>query len=1335
MDSTISSILCDLESHHNLSPLSHSTLSRLQSLFTHLSQSLSFEDDNPFWTQFSSRGLPISSLVTPLTAAMDSSPSSLSILATNVYLLLFISSKAPVFSLFTPMSFMSFLHCIRRNLKKNQKEGSSPNSSGNRRKKGARGAAAAAAGKAKGKGKRVRVSDLDDEGDDEVQLDVEFDVKMLFSVLERLKLVLGLVHLGRFPDSFKSLVHTMVEILVLGIDLCGNNVGFCNKLFDICKGILSQVLSPEHGDQEMSAAEVLKSLSPLILSAKSQARTFGLLFVKNEMMGLGQDSDFVKKAIVNLPRYLVQKAPDKSDGRALAVESIMEIVKVMELDDQLGFVNYVVKMAQGKSHLRYLAVDFIPKLITSLVDDTSNIEMESEEGDLWKSRCLEALVDRCSDSIAGIRARALSSLVQLVANVPCDGRDCIVLKKALGLETGHEGRANELLRKRCTDEKAAVRKAALLLATKLMTLVGTSLDPAILKMMGMACSDPLLSIRKAAISALSEAMRIFADKSVVTEWLHSVPRLITDSETSIQEECENLFMELVLERVSRVGCDVVNNVTTNQKSKATAINFKTQLATIYGEGVLDLLGELCNGEVAQWVRKICTNLGKKKRLKPKIATSLQNIIKTSESLWLSHSMPIENWTAPAGAWLLLSLVSSFLPKAVEWIFLHHHWKLLDKDESNLNELKSSTPDSIMRVVVEGMESNSVSWAGDRVLLLETISNVSVELSPEPAAELAHDLLKRVEGFNMHSTEVNAHVKALKTLCRRKAMSPQEADALVTTVANQLLCKASHVIDSYLSAEQEVNKGNTFLTPPTNRKKSKSEVTSSRLLCQATSAVYTIGSLVIVCPSIEVKGVVPVLHSMITSGANEPRSNKLPGAHIFLKQKAPSLYIQAWLTMGKICLADGKLAKRYIPLFVQELEKSDCAALRNNIIVMMADFCVHYTALVDCYISKITMCLRDSCELVRRQTFILLSRLLQTDYVKWRGVLFLRFLFSLVDESEKIRQLADFLFGNILKAKAPLLAYNSFVEAIFVLNDCHAHMASSKTQSSKVERRLFSIRGNDEASRSRRMHIYVSLLKQMAPEHLLATFAKICAEILAAVSDGILNIDDSAGKSVLQDAFQILTCKEIRLPSNRASTSDSSVVDEEGGDSTTAIARGRAITQAVKKGLIQNTIPIFIELKRLLENKNSPLIGSLMDCLRVLLKDYKNEIDDILVADKQLQKEIIYDIQKYETNKAKSTAVEAMENLKKSENYSTPGGPKRVHNDSKVASAMGDVAAKFVARSVLKEVNQGVMTPPLSALNMPKLRASERSGPSKGHKSAHVIESLRKRQTFDFDEEI
>ena len=47
----------------------------------------------------------------------------------------------------------------------------------------------------------------------------------------------------------------------------------------------------------------------------------------------------------------------------------------------------------------------------------------------------------------------------------------------------------------------------------------------------------------------------------------------------------------------------------------------------------------------------------------------------------------------------------------------------------------------------------------------------------------------------------------------------------------------------------------------------------------------------------------------------------------------------------------------------------------------------------------------------------------------------RFLLALVDESAGVRQLATYLLGDSLAAKAPLLAYNHFIESLFVLNDC------------------------------------------------------------------------------------------------------------------------------------------------------------------------------------------------------------------------------------------------------------------------------------------------------------
>lgn len=58
---------------------------------------------------------------------------------------------------------------------------------------------------------------------------------------------------------------------------------------------------------------------------------------------------------------------------------------------------------------------------------------------------------------------------------------------------------------------------------------------------------------------------------------------------------------------------------------------------------------------------------------------------------------------------------------------------------------------------EGVECNSSTWAGDRVCLLQTISNVSLQLPPDPAADLADNLLKKIEKFNLHSAEVLIYI--------------------------------------------------------------------------------------------------------------------------------------------------------------------------------------------------------------------------------------------------------------------------------------------------------------------------------------------------------------------------------------------------------------------------------------------------------------------------------------------------------------------------------------------------------------------------------------------------
>ncbi|CAL9074433.1 unnamed protein product [Musa textilis] len=1304
---TLSSILAELDSslrwHDGDSPLSEPSILGLQSL---LDAAASGDAAFALWDLLAARGLPASALLRPLSASMDVSTPQLSLLAGRVYLSLLLSPSVSLYSLFNPLVFLSLLRSLRRALKPFP----SPSA-----------ASAAALPEASYDALAPRRSARKRKpgrsaGSDSTSVDQISDLSILLPrVLELLDSVLCRVRLDNTPDAVKSLIDTVAEIL--------SSSSSHHRLPDLCFLVLYRIVSkPEHGDQTTLAVEVLRSLTPMILSpAKSAARASALGFVTEKMVPLAQDNDAVKDALVYLPRFLATKAPVKSELRACAVDSIMVIVWAMKPEDQIRFTQYVVMMTQGKPQLRLLAVDLILALLTLLPDPLGVKESAQEfNGKAWGLNCLQALVQRCSDSSPGIRARALTNTAQLLTILTGDSGNSAHLWELIGISNVD---FNELLWRRCQYDKAVVRKAALLLITKSTTIMRGPLDDLLLRTLSSACSDPLVTIRKAAVAALSEACRVCPDDRVIPEWLHAVPRLIVDNESSIQQDCENLFLELVLDKIS-------------QAAKINFGNDATDLESFLPKGILRLLEGICDSEVAPCVRKICSSLGKKERIKMSVASSLQNIITASESVWLGSSKPIEKWTAPPGTWQLLSEVSLFSPKAIEWEFLHHHWHLLDK-VSLEDQGKNS----------EEGDQSSFMWAGDRVHLLHIISNVSLELPPEPATELACNLLDRLKNFSMNLSEVDAHIKALKTLCKRKATKAEEGDLLILKWVHQLLSKALEILNSYISEASESGNINGFLTPPQNsRKKGKRDASLLKSALQAVTAVFTVGSLILVCPSADLQGIVPVLHTIITSGNSKPKPRKLAGSTVSFKEVAPTLYIQSWVTMGKICLVDDKLAKRYIPLFVQELEKSDSAALRNNIMVAMTDFCVRYTSLVDCYMHKITIALRDPCEVVRRQTFILLSQLLQRDYVKWRGVLFLRFLLSLVDESEKIRHLADFLFGNILKAKAPLLAYNSFIEAIFFLNDCSAHSAHAESQGGLHARsRLFSIRGNDTKSRSQRMHIYVSLLKQMAPEHLLATSAKLCAEILAAASDGLLNIDDVAGLSVLQDALEILACKELRIHPSRGS--DSSEIDDDGCESAGSAvhaARGRVVTQVAKKNLIQIAVPVFIELKQLLQSKNSPLTGCLMECLCILLKDYKNEIDEILVADKQLQKELLYDMQKYETAKARSTVAEAIANVQRSESYCSPNGrsstgmyskvSEKLGTEGKIASAVADAAARAKVRSVLKEANQNLPTPPLHSMSVPKLKSMGNGGVMVSDRPTHILESLRRRQSFDSDEE-
>jgi condensin-2 complex subunit D3 len=174
---------------------------------------------------------------------------------------------------------------------------------------------------------------------------------------------------------------------------------------------------------------------------------------------------------------------------------------------------------------------------------------------------------------------------------------------------------------------------------------------------------------------------------------------------------------------------------------------------------------------------------------------------------------------------------------------------------------------------------------------------------------------------------------------------------------------------------------------------------------------------------------------------------------------------AFVALGKLCLQDPQLAKSCISVFARELETSGSSVVRNNVMVIMCDLTIRYTNLVENYISKLAVCLRDESEMVRRQTLMLLTNLMQEDYIKLKnGSLFFRLIVVLVDDSPSLRQFALSCLESILsKGSSEAHAfYNHFVETIFYLNDYRLHSKYNKFPQTERERALFSFKGAENS---------------------------------------------------------------------------------------------------------------------------------------------------------------------------------------------------------------------------------------------------------------------------------
>ena len=354
---------------------------------------------------------------------------------------------------------------------------------------------------------------------------------------------------------------------------------------------------------------------------------------------------------------------------------------------------------------------------------------------------------------------------------------------------------------------------------------------------------------------------------------------------------------------------------------------------------------------------------------------------------------------------------------------------------------------------------------------------------------------------------------------------------------------------------------------------------------------------------------------------------------------------ALVVLGKMCLRDETLAQDSIGIFVQALGDMERPIVRSNALLCMGDMIVRYTNLADRFLPEMAACLqagvgtgKDSSHiLTRKHAVLVLSDLLLQDYIKWRGLLFHRFLVATRDKDEEVALLAEqMLCGPLKKEK---LFSSHFVESLFVLNGCTDHdmFRTAERHGDGGSGLSVDFNGVDltgQKGRAQRESLYALMLSQMAEEEKIAATAGIVKDIFARclqqgseLNQACVTADEQdTAYNLLQDVFLILSSKAIRPGRAAADDGDSELMPKKAA--LHLKVRGALMSKVSRKHLLEHMLPTLIQLKDILRSNRSRLVQSLMDYFVVIYRLYPDEVkDNLLVKHPTLLQEIQFDAKK------------------------------------------------------------------------------------------------------------
>ena len=772
---------------------------------------------------------------------------------------------------------------------------------------------------------------------------------------------------------------------------------------------------------------------------------------------------------------------------------------------------------------------------------------------------------------------------------------------------------------RCSDKAPSVRSKALMClasatscslsgvveATKWCIHSYTSADPLagesasdrlIVSMLKRRAVDDKVGVRKAAIQALESVIRLDMDK-IDNEDVQAIHERCLDPALSVRKQALASLTALMvdcpdLEFMQRLWLDgvlpSVMDRETGGQEKCMSLLERIVLCSIatkrrsteFGNSVwklLSIIAEEENLELRRYLRKALEYWSKEGKLTSAFIEAICSEVNDPE-----HGK---------AAWILLSEISQYI-SSIPNKFILSAWK-----QSSADILSTPDNDSPFLQVVT------------------VVGNAAHSLGKVAIGDIKEKIERLLLTVRMSPAVIAAAINTLLQMCT--LLKPQQYQVVVDGWCEPLL----KMCDDYLSS----------VVLCTSDGDSQESVLDEK---EVIRHLFILGEVAQLSPNNLSQHTCLMVQSLLVSNSDEPSSFRGGPLLPVMKKITLTSVLRAhvYITLGKLCLQNEELAKKCVAQMSKELETSDCPAVKNNVIVVLCDLAVRYSARIDPYIPVISSCMKDPSLMVRKQSLTLLTHLLQEDFVKWKGSLFFRFISTLLDD--QLKKFAEFCLGHLLFTRHPTMFYQHFVECVFHFNNYEKHRVYNRFRQTEREKTLFCLKGGKCAAK--RMEIYAFLLNHMTDEQRFQLTAKLCQEVIGGILDRAITMEGDDSMWLVKDTLAILACKEIKLSSMRKNLVKELADDGDMVGAAVASAQTKIISQMVKRNVIENIVPTVVSAKHLFEKDHSPLLKDLLTYLKELLNDYKNEVDDVLGADPQLAEELAFDLKRFEEEQRRAT---------------------------------------------------------------------------------------------------